>query len=463
MLSRRSSVRGCSGRLLWLLAGWLSLASVSQAEVVDLLAAYRQAQAGDAEFQAAVAQREAILETRQQSLSRLLPSLVLTGDVGRVRGELLSVPGGNTFTSNFRSVNPAYYNTSSFTLSLLQPVYHHEYWLQLRQTDARIAEAEASYRAAAEALITRVAERFLAVLSGRDGLRFAEAEEKAIRRQLDQAKQRFDVGLVAITDVHEAQAAYDLSRARTIVARNQLISAREGLREVTGQSAAGLAGVDPAMTLESPQPLDVEQWAARALTDNLQIKAAEFRLSVAEDEIKARRSGHLPSLDLAASHRYQSTDDPNFGSESQDTTISLQLRIPIYQGGAVSASVREARQLRNQARQQLELQRRRGVRQARDAFLTVQATIEQVEALRQAKLSAQSALDATQAGFEVGTRTTVDVLAARQDLFRAERDYAGARYDYLLNSLRLKEAVGSLSERDVEAMNAWFTVAEKAP
>lgn len=445
--------------MLFMFVGYFGLLPACQAEVIDLLAAYRQAQAGDAEFQAAMARRDAILETRQQSLSRLLPSLVLSGDVGRVRNELLSVPGGNVFTSSFRSVNPAYYNTSSFTLSLLQPLYHHDYWMQLRQTDARIAEAEASYHAASEALITRVAERFLAVLSGRDGLRFAEAEEKAIRRQLDQARQRFEVGLVAITDVHEAQAAYDLSRSRTIVARNQLISSREGLREVTGQAVEGLAGVAAAMKLDSPEPLDVDQWAARALSDNLQIKAAEFRLSVANDEIKARRSGHFPTLDLAASHRYQSTDDPSFGSESQDTTVSLQLNIPLYQGGAVSASVREAKKLREQARQELELQRRRGVRQARDAFLTVLATIEQVAALKQARLSAQSALDATQAGFEVGTRTTVDVLSARQDLFRAERDYARARYDYLLNSLRLKEAVGSLSGRDVEAMNAWFTVA----
>ena len=425
---------------------------------MDLLATYRQARLADAEFQAAGAKRDAVVEARRQSLGRLLPDVVLTGQASRTRGELLST--GNVFTRSFRNINPAYYNNSGFTLTLRQPLYRRDYWLQLQQADLRIAEAEAEYEAAAEALITRVAERYLDVLAGRDGLRFAEAEQAAIGRQLEQVKQRFEVGLVAITDVNEAQAAFDLARARTIVARNQLISAREGLREVTGQPAEGIAGLSEAMKLQSPEPVDVEAWGARALDQNLQVKAADLRLQIAEEEVRVRRSGHLPTLELDATHRYQNTGDPNFGSETQDTTLSLQLSLPIYQGGRTAAAVREAVKLGEQARHDLEGQRRKVLRQARDAFLTVLATIEQVEALRQARVSAQSALDATKAGFEVGTRTTVDVLSARQDLFRAERDYARARYDYLLNSLRLKEAVGALDTADLESVNGWFTLTE---
>ncbi len=425
--------------------------------LLDVLAVYRQAEEGDAEFRAAAAQRDAVVEARRQALARLLPNVVLSADASRIRGELLSTD--NVFTSSFRRINPAYYNNSGFTLSLKQPLFRRDYWLQLEQADLRIAEAEAEYAAAAESLIARVVERYLDVLAGRDGLRFARAEEAAIGRQLEQMRQRFEVGLVAITDVNEAQAAFDLARARTIVARNRLISAKEGLRELTGRAPEGIAGLSEAMALVAPEPDDVEAWGERALDRNLQVRAAELRLRIAEEEVRVRRSGHLPTLELAASHRYQNTGDPNFGSETQDTTLSLQLSLPIYQGGGTSAAVREAVRLAEQARHQLEGQRRKVLRQARDAFLGVLATIEQVEALRQARVSAQSALDATQAGFEVGTRTTVDVLSARQDLFRAERDYARARYDYLLNSLRLKEAVGSLGIADLEAVNGWFTVA----
>lgn len=452
------NVLAVPGRLTVSILALLGFMHIADVAATDLMTVYDQARQDDPQFLAAAAQRMAARESRPQALARLRPDVNLTAGISRTRSELLSVLPGDKFTSAFRTINPTYFNTKTFAVSVGQPLYHHDLWVQLKQADKRIAKAEAEYAAAGQALVTRVAERYFNVLAAEDAVRFAKAEEDANQRQLDQAQQRFDVGLIAITDVHEARAGRDLARARTIVAGNQLISARESLRELTGSPATDLSGVDESMKLATPSPADVEAWTKSALTQNLQIEASQLALEIATDEVKVRRSGFYPTLDLSVSHQYQDSKDPIFGNENQNSAIGVQLTVPIYQGGATNSRVEEAIQLQEQARQGLEQQRRIVLRQTRDAYLTVQANIDQVSALNQARISAQSALDATEAGFNVGTRTTVDVLNARQNVFRAQRDLERARYDYLLNSLRLKEAAGSLSGEDVQAINHWFSV-----
>ncbi len=426
----------------------------------DLLSVFKDANENDPEILGARARQLAVLETRPQALSQLLPQLNFSAGISRTRSELLSVLPGDQFTSRFRTVNPSYFNTTTYSVTLGQPLYHANYWTQLEQADKKIARAEAEYATVAQSLVVRVAERYFNVLAAEDDVIFAESEEKANQRQLDQSQQRFDVGLVAITDVHETRAARDLARARTIVARNSLISAQEALRELTGGEALALSRLVEDMKLNKPNPAEVSSWTEAALDQNLAIRAARLGLEIAKDDVRLRRSGYYPTLDLNLSHQYQDRKDPTFGSENQDTSIALQLNVPIYQGGAVGSRVRQARQGVEEARQTLEKQRRSVLRQARDAYLTVKASIDQVAALKQARTSAQSALDATEAGLKVGTRTTVDVLNARQAVFRARRDYERARYDYLLNSLKLKEAAGNLSIKDVQTMNRWFSHSE---
>ena len=412
----------------------------------DLMEVYRLAQQSDPTLRAAEAARLAADEARPQArAAALLPSVNLSASLSEGRTH-------EPDTTN-RS-QPA----DSLSLSLTQPILHFDRLARLRQADSRIARAEAQFQAERQALMTRVAERYFDVLAAIDNLEFARAQKSAISRQLEQAKKRFEVGLIAITDVHEAQAGYDLASADEIVAQDALSSAREALAEITGRFHESLAALRDGLKLTSPDPADADQWTSTALAQNLAILAAEQAVSTAREEIAARRGGHYPTLDLTASHS-ASDNDATFASgytQSEQTSVSLQFNLPIYAGGATQSQVREASQLYNQAREQLEGARRTARRQSRDAYRGVVAAISRVEALKQALVSTESALEATEAGFEVGTRTIVDVLNSQRDLHQARRDYARARYDYLLNTLRLKQAAGTIAEADLETVNGWL-------
>ena len=416
----------------------------------DLLDVYHLAQANDPQIRAAEAAYRAALEKRPQSRAQLLPSISVSADVSRERQDI-------TNSTGFYTDNTYYSTTKGYLLSLNQPLFHNDYWVQLRQSDAVVAQAEAQYKAAQQDLIARAVIRYFAVLEAQDNLRFATAEKEANERQLEQTRQRFDVGLIAITDVHDAQAAYDLSAAQEIDAQNQLTSALEAMNELIGVQKESFAPLAEKTPLIAPDPADIDQWSETAMQRNFQLLASELQLKIATDEVDLRSSGHFPTLDLNARYGNSDYGGGSFGGRDvEDAVVGVELVIPIYQGGGVSASVREAAELREQAREQLEQQRRATLRQARDAYLTVISTIKRVTALQQAVISAQSALEANEAGLEVGTRTSVDVLLVRSRKFGADRDHAKARYDYILNSLRLKLAAGILAEDDLEKVNAWF-------
>ncbi|WP_127475622.1 TolC family outer membrane protein [Sulfurivermis fontis] len=422
------------------------LAGAAAAQGEDLRDVYRLAQESDPQLRAAEAGHRAALEARPLSRAALLPSINFTAQTQR---------------NAFEYDTPAYpdneYNSSSYSLSLRQALYHHEYYVQLRQADAGIAQADAQYGAAKQALIVRVAEAYFNLLSAEDNLRFAQAEKTAIAQQLRQTQQRFEVGLSAITDVHEAQAGYDAAVAQEIVAQNQLENAREVLREITGRDHTALAPLAGEIPLQSPDPASIDKWEETALQQNLQLLAAEAATHVAREEMKRREAGHYPTLDIVASHNWSDTSESDLsGSEYNSNIIGLQLNLPLYAGGGVSASTRQAAHLYTQAQEGLEQTRRATVRQTRDAYLGVTAGISTVQARRQALSSAKTALQATQAGFEVGTRTAVEVLNSQRELFRAQRDYARARYDYALSTLRLKQAAGILSDADLEYINSWL-------
>jgi outer membrane protein len=408
----------------------------------NLLDVYRMAQQSDPTLRAAEAGNQAAQQGRAQSRAALLPQLNLSANA----------------TQNERDINGSSnsYNSTGYNLSLVQSLYHHAYYQQLKKADAGIAQANALYEASRQGLILRVAETYFNLLAAEDNLTTAEAAKRAISQQLRQTQQRFEVGLTAITDVHEAQAGYDAAVAAEIAARNGLDIAREALREITGQEPQAPATLQEEVPLLSPDPADIGKWVEKASTQNLTLLAAEAAARAAAEELNRREAGHYPSLDLVANHSYSDTTDDPTGNEYTNTSIGVQLSVPLYSGGLTSAQSSEARALYLQAQESLEAQRRATVREVRSAYLGITAGISQVLARKQALSSAQTALEATQAGFEVGTRTAVEVLNSQQVRYSAQRDYARARYDYLLASLRLKQAAGSLSEEDITLVNGWL-------
>ncbi|QSA97464.1 TolC family outer membrane protein [Methylococcus sp. EFPC2] len=424
------------------------------ASAQDLLAIYDLALQQDPKLREAEETRNAALENKPQSLARLLPTL--SASAGLNRNSVLSkfdTGSGQAIIAGGRNIG--FWNSNA-TLNLTQPIYHHDMWVQLSQADNRVAQAEADYAAEQQNLIVRTANAYFGVLLAEDNLSFAHAERTAIERQLDQAKARFEVGLIAITDVNEAQAGFDQARADEIKAENELDNAREALREIIGPYEGNLAGLVQEIPLQTPEPQKLEDWDARAQEGNLTLIAAQNRAEVAQKGIDLQFAGHLPTLDLVGSAGFTDTNRlRGIGQESQ--IIGMQFKMPLFEGGAVNSKVRQARHEFASAQEAVDRQRRAVTRQVKDAFRGIVSSIGQVKALKAAVVSAQSALEASEAGLQVGTRTMVDVLATQRNLYRTERDYAKTRYDYILANLNLKQAASMLRHEDVELINRWLS------
>lgn len=425
----------------------MSLLSFS-ASAEDLLSVYQSAVQNDSKFRAAQAAYKAQLELKNQSIATLLPTISASAHYTQREDETIggTLPGISD------------YDTNGYSLNLTQPLYRHENYVGLNQADAQIAQASAVFENAKQDLILRVARQYFAVLAAEDDLQFAKAVRKSIREQLIQTQQRFNVGLTAITDVHEAQARYDQAVAQAIVAENTLAVSHETLREITAQHYSGLAALSTKHPLVKPEPADIKQWVDTANTQNTLLMATRKSVEAARSEVSRQSAGHYPTLDLTASQTYTDYDESFSGGaqERDNKSISLQLNIPLYQGGLVNSRTRAAAYRLTEAREKLEQQKRATERQTRSSYLSVIANISQVKALKQALASSLIALEATQAGFEAGTRTVVDVLDSQRELFRARRDYAQVRYNYLLETLSLKLAAGTLSSIDIEQINPWL-------
>ncbi len=459
--------------------GALCLCLVPAAHGDNLLDVYQLALKNDPLVREADATRMATAEARPQARSALLPQLNLSG----ARNDDSS-DGLNSFfnfttgeqTPNFQDSES---DTTSFTLSLNQTLFRWNQWVGLQQAEKVVAQAETDYLAAQQNLVLRVSQRYFDVLAAQDSLESEQATRDAIARQLEQAEKRFEVGLIAITDVQEAQAAYDQAVAADIAARRVLATAQENLREVTGRLIEKLERPSQEMELVAPSPADPDQWVREALDQNLSLVASRLGADIARDEIRVRRAGHLPTLDLVASrqetnrssmsvNRYEATDPMTGMTEVVERTspseldltsnsISLQLNVPVFSGGLTSSRVREAVYQHRAAKERVERIARETERQTRDAYLGVLSEISRVKALKQALASSETALKATEAGFEVGTRTTVDVLDSRRNLYTARTNYLRSRYDYIQNVLALKAATGTLDIGDIEAFNRWMT------
>lgn len=395
----------------------------------------------DPQLKVVRARLDSTRESRPQAVAQLLPTLSASGKLNR--------------THNNTSAGDDTYDRSELGLNLSQPIYRRDYWIQLEQADRQIAQAEAEYAAAEQELMVRSSQAYFDVLSAQDTLEFARAEMAAIGRQLDQATQRFEVGLIAITAVHEAQAAFDIARADEIQAANEVDNAWEALHEIIGANANQLAPLTSSPPLNPPEPMDIVQWSEAALQENLTLIALRNATEVAKQNIALQDSGHYASLDLVGTHTVARTGASG-ASDSDGSSIGVQLSVPIYSGGGVTSRTRQAQFDYKAAQEELDRQNRAINRQVRDAYRGVVSSISRVQALEASTRSAQSALEATEAGFEVGTRTMVDVLAEQRNLYRTRRDYSRVRYDYIMNGLRLKFAAGSIDREDLATVTGWL-------
>lgn len=423
---------------------------IAPTQAETLYQIYQLAQERDPTLRAAAAARDAALEVKPQSRSGILPTIGMNGDISRN-----SYDKRNPFPTE---TNPTYSTNKGYSLNLTQPVFRWDRWVALDQADYLVTQAQAEYGVAEQELMVRVADRYFAVLAAQDALQVARAEKESIGRQLEQAQQRFDVGLSAITDMQEAQARYDSTIAAEIRAEDNLASSHEQLREIIGEQSENLAAVrDTEFTLVAPEPQDVQSWVTMALQQNPALAAARAGSEAAREQIKIERAGHYPTLDATASYGYL---DRNFGGiatvKRNDGAIGLQLNVPLYQGGYVNSKTREARYRFDEARERLDVSQRGIERQTRDAYRGVVTGISEVRAAEQARKSNSTALEAAQTGFEVGTRTIVDQLNAQSILSQAELNLSQARYNYLLNSLRLKQAAGTLAPSDLQALGSWL-------
>ena len=429
----------------------LTVASLPCAAFTDLLGALAAAEHSDPTYREAQDKALATAEEIPQAKAQLwLPNINFTAGVTRVRQ---SLSGGPIFGG---SSNPTY-TGKEYRINLSQPVYHHDRYVALRQADKRLQQAQFEVLAARQDLMLRVAERYFNQLATHDSLVFAKAETESLKSQLDQAQQRFQVGLIAITDVQEAQAGHDRAQASQISAENEVQNANEALREVTANYDVELAPLGENLPLVIPEPLDIEKWTTTAMEGNLALSAARMAADIAHEEIRRQYAGHYPSFDIVGGHSFNQQGG-RFGSNSlEQDDIGIQVTVPIYEGGQVLSRTRAAEHQNNATLERLEQTQRAAHRETREAYLGVATKISSVKALGQAVISSQTALESTRAGFEVGTRTAVDVVAAERSLYQAKRDFSRARYDYIVETLRLKKAAGSLQPEDLAAINSWLT------
>ncbi len=428
----------------------VSLACAGAAQAADLLQVYRDAVGFDAQYAAARAQRDAGLEKLPQGRAGLLPTVGLTANT--IWNDLEAkarTPGATT--------RSAEYNTNGWSVSLSQPLFRWQNWVGYRQAELTAALAELQLGQAGQDLILRVTQAYFDVLLAQETLATAQAQKVAIAEQLESAKRNFEVGTATITDTHEAQARYDLAAATEIAAENDLAVKRQTLRTLTGKEPEALKGLKPGVQIGQPQPADLGKWVEAAETGNLAVQLAQTGLEVAGREIERQRAGHYPTLDLVATHGkngsgYSSTTGS--GSDSQSSTIGLQLALPIYAGGTVMSKEREAVALNEKARADLDNARRQATLGARQAYLGVNAGLAQVRALEAGVASSQLAVESNKLGYEVGVRINIDVLNAQSQLFDTKQKLAKARLDTLIAQLKLKSAAGTLSEDDLAAINA---------
>jgi outer membrane protein len=430
----------------------------------DLSEIYKQSEKRDPQLSAAKYTLEASSEAKKQAFSAFLPQINAT--VSTSDSDTNGETAKNSITLPFTNES----KSRGWNVGLTQSIYDHSNYQNYKISELEVLQSTANYDIAYQDFVLRVAQTYFNVLAAKDSLLFSEAEEKAIQRQLDQAEQRFEVGLAAITDVHEARARFDSARAAVILANNQLEDANEALFEISQKYYDEISPVPNDVNYNSFILEALDSYQEKGLLLNPELISSKISSDIAAKRISLNKSGHYPTLSLSLSRsdntRPNTTStqiDFNTGfpvefesgkQTSNTNSISLNLNIPIYSGGRTASQVRQSAHLHSAALDNFEQTRRSTIRNIRNNFHGTQAAKSSVEARKQAMVSAQSGLEATEAGYEVGTRTIVDVLNSQRSLYQAQRDYSQAKYDYFIQYLGIKRAVGSLSEEDINTINS---------
>ncbi|MFZ6817096.1 TolC family outer membrane protein [Undibacterium sp. Ji22W] len=434
-----------------IVATFIATAFISlNAGASDLLQIYKEALVNDAQFSAARASKVAGQERSVQGRSALLPRVGLTGGVNKTRSE---------FDPDVGSTVKSTSNGNSMTLSLSQPLFNLGAWENYEQSKLSVVASDIQFASAQQDLMLRVSQAYFDVLGAENTLKTLQAQKIAVAEQLASAKRNFEVGTQTITDTHEAQSQYDLITAQELAGQGDLDVKRAALRQIIGKDAGDLAKLRNGVQLTAPVPAQINDWVASAEKQNFSVTSSQVGLEVAQREIKKSRSGHLPTVDFSASTG-RSTANLGSGTPSgvsKPTTVGVAVNIPIFAGFATDSKVRESIALEDKARNDLETARRNAAQAARQSYIGVVSGLAQIKAFEAAEISSQSALDSTLLGYQVGVRINIDVLNAQQKLSNTRQSLAKARYDSIMNGLRLKAAAGSLKEADLAEVNALLT------
>lgn len=419
----------------------------------DLLSLFNKATESDPRFRAAEAKYNAVLQKLPQARAELLPHADARAKRNRNKENtitdrtIFSVPAGH-----------AEYSSSVYSLNITQPIYNASALAGVRQARAEIRQAEAEYAAARQDLMQRLAEAYFQILLAQDTYALGTAEKEMLTKHLEASQEKYKAGVAAITELEDARARLQNAIAQEIEAANKLDDQHQALREIVGYKSQNLSALVEEMPLVLPDPPDIERWVETSLSQNLAVRAAAEAAEAAREEIARNQTGHYPTIDLVGSRNRNDADSSinGPGIRTDSTVIGLQLTVPLLQGGQVTARTQEAAFRYDAALQDLEAKRRNTERLARNAFQNVRGAQARVEALKQAIHSGETALDAKTQGYQAGLYHLIDVLDATRELFRTQRDYAEARYTYVVALLRLKQAAGTLGEDDLVQVNRWL-------
>lgn len=428
--------------------------TVKDVPKTSLMKIYYDAVNNNSDLAAAKAQYSAKQEVVPQARAGLLPQISADANYKDAR-TALDIPAATIKR-----------NTYTYGVSLSQPLFRVDRWFQLQAANASSEQARLEFAVTQQQLILQTAQVYFAILQAQDNLAANNAEEKAYKRQADEAQTKFKLGLADKTDYLQAKAAYDMSRANRIVAQKTVQDAFQALTTLTNKYYDAIEGMRHNLPVTLPTPNNAQAWVDKAMMQNLSLQAASYQVNAAEETLKQRKAGHAPTVDLVASYKRGDNDAFNFsnsatgvthyGSEVSQKAIGIELQIPLYSGGMTSSQEREARSTLTMTEQRNESLRRKVVQDTRDYHRAINSDIEQIKALELSILSSQSAVEATQIGFESGTKDIVDVLDAQQRLYNAVRNYNNARYAYVLDVLNLKLSVGTLSPADLQALEAYL-------
>jgi outer membrane protein len=451
MIIKIDAIQSCCGQICKYLIILAILLITSALPAVENLASILQiAEESDPTYKQAKINALAIAEKVPQARAQIFfPRIAIRASSNRVRDDIS--------TTSFGANGITKYNSRNYGINLTQPIYHHDRLISLSQADKRVQKAQLEVIIAHQNLIYRVAETYFLILAAQDNLLFTKAQTKSLRDQLKQTEQRFNVGLVPVTDLEEARAGYDRASAELIQANHLIDDTQEKLWEITERYHFALEPLAEELPLVTPDPSDIKVWAATAVENSLVLKSANLSSAIAKQEIRRQSSKSLPTLDVIGSHGYGRQGGRFGASKIHKSNIGIEFNMPIFEGGQTLSLTKEASHKHNASIEQLESTRRAVQRETRQAYLGIMSQISTVLALEQAVVSTTTALHSTRAGFEVGTRTAVDVVTAEKLLSQSKRDYARAKYDYVLEILRLKKATGTLAPSDLVFASDWVT------